>query len=474
MLACVLMGSCLGGNRELSEADRSAFGTFVNDMDSSLTGKWFTCMGVSSDADSLLAYLQRELPSNGLDTAAFPLTQIAADLQIIHQLAFDSVGQSINEVLPRLDQALSEAFVTYTTGQRYGFVRPDKLLNHLDFKVGGQGYARLFDYEVAAPNREEARRQLSSPDRLAYLYASQPSGAVYQALRQKLAETTDPETREKLAVNMERCRWQMVQPAQTGRRIIVNIPALQLWALGGDSVLNMRVVCGAQLTKTPLLHSEISHLQVNPEWIIPKNIVDNEVSHHAGDSAYFARNHYYIVDRTSGDTLSPVKVSAERLKMGGLRVGQRGGSGNSLGRIVFRFQNNFGVYLHDTNNRGAFNRDRRTLSHGCVRVQKPFDLACYLLPEIDEWAKDCMRISMDIRPETDRGRRYLQEHADAPRPYRLMTYHDVSSRVPVYIIYYTAYPNPATGVVEYWPDVYGFDKLIHAELRRTTAHSAAH
>ena len=157
-------------------------------------------------------------------------------------------------------------------------------------------------------------------------------------------------------------------------------------------------------------------------------------------------------------------MTSEQLMSGNLRVVQKGGAGNSLGRIVFRFPNNFSVYLHDTNNRGAFQRERRTLSHGCVRVQKPFDLACFLLPEADEWTLDQLRISMDIRPVTERGRNYVSAHADAPRPLRLIQYRDVTPKVPVYIVYFTAYPNPATGKVESWPDLYNYDKAVVEEM----------
>ena len=123
LISCMFVISCLDGKRELTEAELSAFGTYVNSLDSTLEGKWFTRMGVSSDADTLLSYLRRELPRNGLDTTAFFVPQIAEDLGIVHALAFDSVGQSINEVLTRLDGNLSKAYVDYTTGQRYGFIR---------------------------------------------------------------------------------------------------------------------------------------------------------------------------------------------------------------------------------------------------------------------------------------------------------------------------------------------------------------
>ena len=493
--ACLLLGSCVDGNREPSEAELSAFKEYVYSIDTlqlahhldsliksdsalwegdkavkqryadmeSFEGKplWFSRMGVVPEADSLLVFLRHELSRNGLDSTSFYVPQIAEDLEIVHHLSFDSLGVSINEVLPRLDYNLSKAYVRYTSGLRHGFVRPDRLLNKMDFKRTG-GYARLFDYDLETPDYQEPLKKLSSEGiaKMDYLKASQPSGRLYRVLQEQLEKATDKEARHRLAVNMERCRWKMKQPDENGRMVLVNIPSLQLWAVGGDTVLNMRIVCGAKTTKTPLLNSEIRYMQVNPEWLIPKNIIDTEVAHHGGDSAYFAKRRYYIIDRSSGDTLHPALVMPDQLRSGRLRVGQKGGVGNSLGRIVFRFPNDFDVYLHDTSNRGAFNSDHRTLSHGCVRVQKPFDLACFLLPDADEWLKDRLRISMDIRPETERGRSYLMEHADAPRPLKLVTTQQVAPHVPVYIIYYTTYPNPKTGVVETWPDLYGYDKVI--------------
>lgn len=495
-------------NRPLSEADLSAFGTYVYRLDTLQlqqtlqellatdtsqwradqtvrqhyasaaryedTPLWFTRMGVSPDADSLLAQLRRRLPLDGLDTAAFFVPQIARDLDIVHKLAFDSLGVSINELLPRLDYRLSQVYVRYTTGQRYGFLRPAKLLNQLDYKIGSSDYARLFDFDTQAPDYDEALRQLTDDKhRMNYLGASRPAAAAYDALSQRLAQTTIPEERKTLAVNIERCRWQMPQPPAQGRRILVNLAAQQLWAIGPDSVMTMRICCGSNLTKTPLLHSNITHMQVNPDWIIPQNIIKNEVTHHAGDSAYFARHRYYIVERATGDTLNAKHVTAAQMQSGRLRIGQHGGPGNSLGRIVFRFANNFAIYLHDTNNPSAFSRERRTLSHGCIRVQRPFDLAQFLLPEADEWTLDRLRLSMDLKPETERGRQYLKDLATRKRedpsftperPLRLITYHDVAPPVPVYITYFTAYPNPATDSVEIYPDLYGYDKIIAREL----------
>jgi len=492
----VLLASCVNGNCGYDEAEYSAFGTFVYALDTTEQVKclthildadtskweadkavrqyyaertheplWYAQSGVTDQADSLLAQLQGNLPKLGLNPEAFFLSEIEADLKIVHQLAFDSVGQSINEVLPRLEYHLTKAYVRYTIGQRYGFIRPDQVFNRLNYKPDNGGYARLFDYEVKDPDYQEPLRKLKSPDRMAYLQTSEPTHSLYKTLKAQLAQTKDTANYHKLVVNLERCRWQMTRPEGRTHQVVVNIPSLQLWAVCPDSVLPMRICCGAIPTKTPLLSSEITHMQVNPEWIIPPSIVKGEVSAHGGDSAYFARNRYYIVDRQKGDTLDPAKVTGSQLRAGGLRVGQRGGVGNSLGRIVFRFANNYGVYLHDTNNRGAFNRERRTLSHGCVRVQKPFELACFLLQDADEWTLDKIRIAMDMKPETDRGCEYVEEHAEDPRPLKVITYRDVVPRVPVYIIYYTAYPDPETGEVGFWPDLYGYDKIIRQEMK---------
>ena len=425
---------------------------------------WYTRMGVSEDADQLLAHLRQALPANGMDSTAFFVPQIAADLQMVHQLSFDSLGIDINNVLPRLDYHLSKAFMLYSTHQRYGFVRPGKLLNNTFMRDDSTGYAQLFDYKVEVPNYKVSLEALQSDDRMFYLQSSEPSNPLYATLQRALATTTDAKARRRLLVNMERCRWQTKQPTELPR-VEVNLPAQQLWAIGRDSVLNMRIVCGATATKTPMVHSEIRYMQVNPDWVIPMSIIKKDITRHEHDSAYFARNHYYIVNRQSGDTLNPMKVSADQMRSGLLRIGQTGGAHNSLGRIIFRFPNKFDIYLHDTNNRGAFSRERRTLSHGCMRVQKPFQLAQFLLPKASEWDLDRLRISIDLPPESQRGHDWLEEHDDEPKPHHLLSYMKVSPAVPVYVLYYTVYPNPETGDLETFPDIYKYDELISKYLQ---------
>jgi len=159
-------------------------------------------------------------------------------------------------------------------------------------------------------------------------------------------------------------------------------------------------------------------------------------------------------------------VSAAQLNSGHYRVSQQGGAGNSLGRIIFRFPNHYSVYLHDTNNRSAFKADKRTISHGCVRVERPFDLVKFVLPEADEWELDRMRMSIDMKPESQRGKDFMKKRQQDSivKPVRLVNSAPVKPNVPVYLQYYTVYPNPETGVIETWPDRYEYDKPLEKAL----------
>ena len=226
----------------------------------------------------------------------------------------------------------------------------------------------------------------------------------------------------------------------------------------------MRVVCGGVNTKTPQLSSNIEWMEANPQWVIPTSIIENEVARRAGDSAYFARNRYNIVDKSSGQTLDASQVSRQMLLSGKYRIAQKGGAGNSLGRIVFRFKNSFSVFLHDTSTPSAFQRDTRALSHGCVRVSKPFELARFVLDSPDEWLLDRIRIAMGLTPETEQGQQWILSHPDPESRNKIIGHITVSPRVPLFIIYYTLWPDEA-GVLQTWPDVYGYDKVMWNQLK---------
>ena len=429
----------------------------------------------SHRADTILHELQSAIRRAGFSEQAFHLQQIRADIDSTRNLSIDSILPHHIKRLARLEYLLSKAFIHYTMGQRYGFMkRPEYVFNHIDVRDQDEqgrplSYREVMHQQVAESDNDFVVKALAlcAQDKaVEFLHASEPSDKFYTQLETRLAQVTDQEQRHRLMANMERLRWQTPnRPADSERHVLVNIAAQQLWAVSSDTVIQMRVVCGARKTKTPLMKGMLNWLVVNPEWYIPANIVRNEISARAGDSAYFARHRYFITN-SSRDTISPNKVSRQQLAQNLYRVTQRRGQGNSLGRLKFNFSNPFDVYLHDTNMPGAFNYADRALSHGCVRVQRPFDLACFLLrlsPDDtkDEREVDRLRVAIGMKPKSDKEREWLEEHADdSEAQLNRFGNHGISPNVPVYIIYYTVYPNPQTGTLETWSDPYGYDAHV--------------
>lgn len=430
---------------------------------------WIDRSGVDLRADTLLSAL-RAVGKDGFSLRSFFVDEIEADLSRIRNLNFDEGENSVGKVLGRLEFHLTKACFRYVVGMRFGFVNPTVLFNRIDTIEGKANsptpvYRTLFDIDIQHPGSEFAHymvESISAKGIAAMIESSLPKDSLYMALQRKLAHAVG---RERIAVlcNMERCRWRMLRPeSENNRRVVVNIPAFHLYAIGGNSKLDMRVGCGSRKTKTPLLVSDITRMDVNPVWNIPMSIIRKDIVPKAADTAYFSRNRYYVVERKTGERIAQLDVTPEMLESGDYRVIQQGGEGNSLGRIIFRFPNDFSVFLHDTSSKGVFARDVRSVSHGCVRVQKPFELASFLLGDVDEWTLDKLRISMGMKPETPRGERFV---ADNDKPdVTLVRSLKVEPNVPLYIIYYTMYWEN-DGVLRMYNDIYGFDKVIFDSMQ---------
>lgn len=436
---------------------------------------WVDPLGVDCRADSLLSLLNQKLPEMGFHEQVFSVAQIDEDLRRLRTLDFDE-SHGANMVMARLEYNLSKAYLRYVAGQRYGFVNPDYVLNRFDAREvdslgNAKAYRQLFDVDMEHADDSYVGKALSkvTSDGLCdYMRDVEPKDSFYHRLM-KMLPTASASRRQTILVNMERRRWRELQQPEAGSKyVIVNVPAFHLWAVSPDTLVDMRAACGALKTKTPLLSSKITHMEVNPEWVIPMSIVRDDVARHAGDSSYFARHRYYIVDKNTGHQLSPRAVSQSMLLSGKYRVAQKGGAGNSLGRIIFRFPNNFSVFLHDTSSPGVFQRDNRGVSHGCVRVQRPFDLAVFMMGgQQDEWQFDKLRISMGMKPETDQGREYLDELDPSEEMPRLIRSMNISPRVPLFITYYTLFQTP-DGALQSYPDVYGYDAAIGEALKTYT------
>lgn len=429
---------------------------------------WVSRLGVVTGADSVLKYVA-EVSDWGFSRDRFGYDDIRRDLQRVRNLDFSSPDDDINTVYARLEYRLTKAYLRYCAGQRFGYVNPYDIYNRIEVRDSDSvrvTYNALFDIPMRRADKSffaVALRKVMADSVGAYMRESYPSGPLYGKLRQRLAEPLTPSQRVTVLCNMERCRWQTDDnPWRHRKYVLVNLAAQQLEAVDGDDTLTMRIGCGAQDTKTPLLTSRIKRIDVNPQWVIPRSIIKKSVVRHAGDVQYFARHNYIVRDRKTGREISPAEVSQDMLMDKNILVVQRGGAGNALGRIIFRFDNNFSVYLHDTSSPDVFSRQDRSVSHGCVRVEKPFDLAVFLLADKDEDLIDRLRYSMTYSDDDgDDGPASAEQARDRKRLLRSLP---VSPQIPLFITYYTLYPD-AQGRMRAYPDVYGYDQLLYQKLK---------
>jgi L,D-transpeptidase YcbB len=256
-----------------------------------------------------------------------------------------------------------------------------------------------------------------------------------------------------LQLNMERYRW---LPAEFGGRYIyVNIPDYKLYAYdAGKRVLTMRVVVGEEYEQaTPVFADSMTFVVFRPYWHVPQRILAREILPRVRKKrSYLVRNHFEVVDaRRESLVLNPRRINWSRVDIRKIRVRQRGGSPtNPLGLVKFMFPNQFAVYLHDTPTRKLFSRPKRTLSHGCVWVEKPVELADYVLAGQDEWDEKKIRDAMQTAHSAG-------EDGGADR--HIIT---LKRPLPVYIVYFTAFVRD--GILNFRRDPYGWDRKAIARL----------
>ncbi|QEE30260.1 L,D-transpeptidase family protein [Terriglobus albidus] len=243
----------------------------------------------------------------------------------------------------------------------------------------------------------------------------------YTALSIPLSERV-----EQLGLTLERWRW----TARSFDRppIVVNIPEFRLRAY--DDRMNIRfsmkvIVGGAYRRQTPVFENRIAAVEFRPYWNVPPSIQRNEILPAEKRSpGYLARHNFEVVRSPNGST----------------RIRQRPGEENALGLIKFSLPNVHNVYLHDTPKPELFERVRRDFSHGCIRIEKPDELAVWVLRDQDNWPLQRVQDAM---------------HGNTSFSVKL------SQSIPILIVYGTGFA-AENGRVYFLNDLYGEDKrLIH-------------
>ena len=434
---------------------------------------WIDRHGVDAKADTVVKWLNT-IDKDGLSKRKFRVAAIVRDLALMRELKVDSGFHDVNAVMARIEYNLTKAYLRYSSGQRFGYVNPHLLFNRLDLRDNDRpegGFRTLFDVKTDEPSRgfyALALRMVAHDSVGLFLREAQPRNPRYLALRSLLQKRLSQEERQLVLVNMERERWRRAEdPSMYDKYVMVNIPSFALYAIDGSDTLAMRIGCGSLKTKTPLLTSRLKRMDINPRWYIPRSIVDKDVARHAGNLHYFQNHRFEVYDRNTGQTVAP---TWEALHSTDYYVVQRGGEGNALGRIIFRFDNNFSVYLHHTSTTDVFDRADRDVSHGCVRVERPYALAAFLLGKGHE--DDLRRISYsmtaDISPLGKDKKKLTEDEQqilDTLQRDLLVNSVKVSPPIPLFITYNTFLPL-AGGRFMPCRDVYGYDAVLLRELKQ--------
>lgn len=424
---------------------------------------WINRRGISERADTLLKYL-KNVKSVGLSTKAFRLKQIEKDIDCLRQLDVINKENNINFIMARLEYNLTRAYFRYSAGMYYGFINPDFFYNNLEtYNIDSitTKYRQLCEFNVKRPDQtfySEVISKAVNNNLSGLLDKIEPDGLLYKLLINRL-NTRNITNKERLKIicNIERCRWKSKYFSDFDsydKYVIVNIPSYCLRAVEKNEVLTMRIGCGTIEHKTPLLTSWITRMDINPQWIVPKSIAKGFFN----DYSYMHKMGMFIYDRKEGK-LPPESVSYNKIMSGEQYIIQSGGPKNSLGRIIFRFDNNFSVFLHDTSSPWLLQRNRRAISHGCVRVEKPFELALFLLSEKDDEVTSKLKYSMTTRLVNDNDSSVVRK---INRKLIINTL-KVKPAIPLFITYYTVYYDKTGNIVEY-DDIYGYDAFLIEKL----------
>lgn len=187
---------------------------------------------------------------------------------------------------------------------------------------------------------------------------------------------------EQVIANLERWRWYAHDFGN--HYLLINIADYKLVAIKeSDTMQIQRIVVGREARKTPILESKISNINLNPNWTVPPTILKEDIFPEAEkDKGVFRKKGLIIMD-AKNQRVNALTWKKEDANM--YKYIQKPSYHNSLGVMKINFPNRFSVYLHDTNHRNYFDFTYRSLSSGCVRLEKPLEMAEYLINDAEKW-----------------------------------------------------------------------------------------
>lgn len=254
---------------------------------------------------------------------------------------------------------------------------------------------------------------------------------------------------EKIETNMERMRW--FQGDNFGEQyILINIPAYELKVMNkGEVDMKMKIIVGTNFNRTPVFSDTLEYIEFNPSWTVPKSIATKEMlpGIQEAPEEYLSKRNLRLYDSWRADAKPLDAEEIEDIDWSEVdstnweyRLVEVPGPTNALGRIKFMMPNNEAIYLHDTPVDHLFAREDRTFSHGCIRLEKPVDLAAHLL----EW-------------DTEKVMKRIKEEKTSTAV--------LKQKMPVHIVYLSSWVDE-NGKINFRKDVYNYDRQHMKRIRQ--------
>lgn len=275
----------------------------------------------------------------------------------------------------------------------------------------------------------------SGEDLMRFATDAEPKAVAYVALRSELRrQITAGDDRKVLHLKHSLNLYRWILHYGFKQCIIVNIAGNMLWYYEQDDMkLPMKVVVGKPATKTPRFAAHCNQVIFYPYWHVPRSIAIKEILPSCKKNPGALNRQNLQALNNKGQIVDPYKINWKSLSASNFpyTLRQPTGCDNALGVIKFNLTSPYSVYLHDTNWKGAFSNNKRFFSHGCIRIEKPVELANYLLPG---------KVDKDFLERCIKGQQSVPKDLKVP--------------VPVFVIYMTADADSTGNGVVYYPDTY--------------------
>lgn len=272
-----------------------------------------------------------------------------------------------------------------------------------------------------------------------YYRGQKMTGKLDSATYERL--NTSPEaTLRILALNEERMRWMNQAPEEN--HVIVPIPLMELWLVHNQQQgMHMRVVVGKPSRQTPSLNAVMANIVLNPPWGVPPTILKNDIGPGVSKSgaSYLSRKGLKAYDG-KGKIVDGSRINGSNYRNYSYR--QPPGARNALGVVKFNLPNKWDIYLHDTPHKEDFPNRNRAKSSGCIRVAEPVNMAWYILTEME-----------------GKGL-YTKEHIDSVVETHKTQYQTLSHKIPVHIVYLTAFQDSTGSQLRLLDDIYKHDRRM--------------